>query len=743
MNPSSAPPPNHLHFPYPRPNPNPTPTIYFHPLHRPPPPPSWQSPPPPRPLLAPPLQSQYPTVAVPVATPVRDVSAALSSLTDLVSLARRTLGSVSTLIDSDPSPEKPNEELVPCPYNRHHLIPAESLFVHSLRCPSPVCEDPTSLIQFLHYPKTLNYQFPVKTLFDESSEQHKKGELCLSLESYYREFRSNFFYEDCPSAVNFRELENSGKMVTVPSVLSVECADFVGITEASNQVFYEKMFRILSSESWAIRRDVEGWVDYPTQYSYGIFCAVLRLNVVKMNDLGRWIISNSPRFGSVIDKYMRDHISVLSVLCLKAIRKEALALVGTDISIANLSFPCPNSVQALKWLASQLSLLYGELNAKSFTIYIFKQCILVAAKEAVLFCLNPDLKGISTDLDENGSENMKYVQFGEPLEGCSDQEKDKKAKFNAEEDNIGISQVAAAVAALHERSLLEAKIKALQSSQLQPSYQRAIEHTYVSARAAEERKKRPNYQAIIEHDGFRKRSSNQETSRPKTKEELLAEERDYKRRRISYRGKKIKRTTLEVMRDIIDDCMEEIKQAGGIGCFEKPVEEECVPSGYLHDPKVVSVDIGGGHPKISEESSKVVRETIDHHQRQSNYQHKQRPTSTSEYPLYKDMEPRKNRDHGKRVRDCRSPERQRNRDNAQESSGAKHHHIRSSKSNSRIDQSLSIDGSYSSNIPHLLNKKHKVSDKGDSDRRNSYSRHRSSNHEAPGFEDRYDPTRSP
>lgn len=32
----------------------------------------------------------------------------------------------------------------------------------------------------------------------------------------------------------------------------------------------------------------------------------------------------------------------------------------------------------------------------------------------------------------------------------------------------------------------------------------------------------------------------------KTREELLAEERDYKRRRMSYRGKKLKRTAKEV-----------------------------------------------------------------------------------------------------------------------------------------------------------------------------------------------------
>lgn len=38
----------------------------------------------------------------------------------------------------------------------------------------------------------------------------------------------------------------------------------------------------------------------------------------------------------------------------------------------------------------------------------------------------------------------------------------------------------------------------------------------------------------------------QDTNRKKTKEEILAEERDYKRRRMSYRAKKVKRTPMQV-----------------------------------------------------------------------------------------------------------------------------------------------------------------------------------------------------
>ncbi|XWS57804.1 hypothetical protein CRYUN_Cryun09bG0204900 [Craigia yunnanensis] len=42
---------------------------------------------------------------------------------------------------------------------------------------------------------------------------------------------------------------------------------------------------------------------------------------------------------------------------------------------------------------------------------------------------------------------------------------------------------------------------------------------------------------------------------------------------MSYRGKKLKRTTLQVMRDISEEYTKEIKKAGGIGCFVKGAEE--------------------------------------------------------------------------------------------------------------------------------------------------------------------------
>ncbi|KAK6915289.1 hypothetical protein RJ641_020406 [Dillenia turbinata] len=110
--------------------------------------------------------------------------------------------------------------------------------------------------------------------------------------------------------------------------------------------------------------------------------------------------------------------------------------------------------------------------------------------------------------------------------------------------DVYVSQVAAAVAALHERSMLEMKIRGLRLLQRPMRYQLTVD-------------------AIIK-----------ESSKTKTREEFLAEERDCKRRRMSYRRKKLKQSSKEVMRDIIEEYTEKIRKAGGIGCFGRSVESE-------------------------------------------------------------------------------------------------------------------------------------------------------------------------
>ncbi|MQL70590.1 hypothetical protein Taro_002904 [Colocasia esculenta] len=104
--------------------------------------------------------------------------------------------------------------------------------------------------------------------------------------------------------------------------------------------------------------------------------------------------------------------------------------------------------------------------------------------------------------------------------------------------------------------------------------------------------------------------THQDMARTKTREELLAEERDYKRRRMSYRGKKVKRTTTQVIRDIIEDHMEALKQSGGVECNMKGSQdsEMLIPgSGFQGD---VSSDVDMVKEKESEPSGVSSRDVF-------------------------------------------------------------------------------------------------------------------------------------
>lgn len=326
-----------------------------------------------------------------------------------------------------------------------------------------------------------------------------------------------------------------------------------------------EFIKLLPSEIWAVREEMNSWGDYPGSYSCRVFRIILGLGTSSLSSLPKWILMNSPNYGVIIDLAMADHIVLLFKLCVKAIITEATGfassffteeVVEEELCGDKRAFDCPILTSALRWLGFQLSVLYGESNGRFFTINILKQCVLDSAWNSSIFPV-ADEPMESPNLTEVGSKLE--MPIGKAESGEQRMEENGKGIDNS---TIPVSQVAAAVAALHERSWLERKIKALRDSQSLTAYQRMVEHEYISKRANDERQKRPGYRPIIEHDGLLlHQTQNQEPNRIKTREELLAEERDYKRRRMSYRGKKMKRSTTQVMRDIIDEYMDQIKQA--------------------------------------------------------------------------------------------------------------------------------------------------------------------------------------
>ncbi|CAI8603235.1 unnamed protein product [Vicia faba] len=238
-----------------------------------------------------------------------------------------------------------------------------------------------------------------------------------------------------------------------------------------------------------------------------------------------------------------------------------------------------------------------------------------------------------------------------------------------QERKISMPQVVAAVAALHERALLERKIKGFWFSHPSNSYQLKAEHCYLYDKANEERNNRIDYRPIIEYDWVHRQSSyNQGTQKEKTVEELLAEERDYKRRRMSYRGKKRNQAPLQVMRDLIGEYMEEIKLAAGDKSPVSVSEDSLMPPPKLPSSHAIPMESNNSR-KVSDDSPAVTIRNPGYHEKQSHtiFSDKSKAVHDATSRDFKQRKQGHHRSHhngGDRA--STSPERQRSRSGSHE-----------------------------------------------------------------------------
>ncbi|XP_072979615.1 U11/U12 small nuclear ribonucleoprotein 48 kDa protein isoform X1 [Typha angustifolia] len=513
-----------------------------------------------------------------------DLPTAISLLKDLISVAETALKSTADFLSLS---SDSTAGFCTCPYDSRHRMPPESLFRHSLLCPSApgAARLDLGLLETLRYPTSLKPESEIRKetqIFLPPADLD--ADLCFSLDdAELGDLGSNFFYKDCPGVVTTPEPDISSRTFTLPGFLSIECGNFIPDHGGGDGDLGGGLIRILPSEFWALRCEVEAWRDFPVSYSYVVLQVALSLNRVEEGDLKKWVLMNSPKNGILIDVAMRDHIYLLLKLCLKAIAREACVFLKLTLNKDGLfdskflRFECPRLVGSLSWFASQLSVLYGEANGKLFALGMLKESIVQAGSRLLLINYGED-GCMPRDGNKVTGEDCDFRDFKQ----IGDVEHAKPSK-KVSRRQVLVSQVAAAVAALHERSLLEEKIKALRFAQPLSKAQLLMEHSHASTRGSEERGKRSNYRPILEHDGLLPhRVQNQDSGKAKTREELLAEERDYKRRRMSYRGKKVKRNPTQVIRDIIEDHMEEIKQAGGIGCHVK-IAEDIAPKPFKYN----------------------------------------------------------------------------------------------------------------------------------------------------------------
>ncbi|KAH7840280.1 hypothetical protein Vadar_015070 [Vaccinium darrowii] len=728
--PPPPPPPSSFTFLPPPPNPNPNPPPFFSPSHFTTHyPPSSTSTITTNPISLPP----------PPPPPPPNLPTSLQNLKHLIKLSQSTLQSLSSLLPSSPSS---SSTLSPCPFNPHHRLPPESLFRHSLLCPSPLL----SLLNLdsLRYPTTLQSSIKHSTFLQTLDE----SDLYFSLYEYFNPGPS-FFYTDCPGVVSSSSTGNdtTSRTFTLPGILSAECANYVGSGERSKGFDREcvsSLGLLLPSELWVVRSEINAWYDYPVMYSYNAVRAIsLGYVVVEECDFMRWVIVNSPRYGVVIDVPMRDHIVVLFRLCLKAIVREATSLLNLVLSrdvresnTVGMSFKCPVLFEVLKWLSFQFSVLYGEVNGKFFAVNMLKQWILNISLKLSSFPMVKKSPGSSALRDTDG-------ESGDSFEKSVEDEGNSLQGDFLDNEVIFVSQVAAAVAALHERSWLEQRIKALWDGQRLTSYQRMAEHAYFSKQADEERQKRSNYRPLLDHDGLSwQQPRDQDMNKSKTREELLAEERDYKRRRMSYRGKKLKRSTTQVMRDIIERYMDDITQAGGIGCLVKgaaEAEKSISKPPLLHDI-YMDVDVqnknaytssqitGEGTHSYKEQFNSPSNSRSTRFENESPEDHKRRRRDSSRH--HEHLEARRSVDkdrHYDKEYYSKSPNRQRSNGCSNDHHSNRAYRDSYSRSHERTDRRREGE--------RYLEKK-------DRKQRHAHRDRRSDSVTSNEFEDRYDPSES-
>ncbi|XP_020572265.1 U11/U12 small nuclear ribonucleoprotein 48 kDa protein [Phalaenopsis equestris] len=488
-----------------------------------------------------------------------DLPSTIALIQNLTTLAESTIDSIYEFLSSTPSSSSAASYVGRCPFDSRHLLPPESLFRHSLTCSSAPGSRLLDLgfLDNLHYPKSLRSedQLLKENIFVRPLPE-AEADICFSLEGELGEIYSNFFYKDCPGVVTSPEPSATCRTFTLPAILSSECANFIN-ERCEGGGDLEHKVGILPSDLLALRSEVEAWSNFPAAYSHRVLLVAVHMHRADEFSLKRWIIMNSPKFGILIDAAMRDHAFLLLKLCLKVVRTEAVCSLKLFLEKKGfldpkvVRFECPQLVSSLTWLASQISVLYGEVHGKFFVMGMLKESFLFAGRCLMLF--RREDKNIIT-----GNMEVEVHKLSE-ISSC---------------DKVFVSQVASAIAALHERSLLEQRLNALRFAVPLPRFHRLNEYISTSIRASQERAKRSNYRALLEHDGLLwQRPNNPEFGKSKTREELLAEERDYKRRRMSYRGKKLKRNTTQVLHDIIEEHMEEIYLAGGIGCNVKMASE--------------------------------------------------------------------------------------------------------------------------------------------------------------------------
>ncbi|KAL2652873.1 hypothetical protein R1flu_021001 [Riccia fluitans] len=504
---------------------------------------------------------------------VYDMKEVLSQLRSLLSQVEKAAKQVEALVNIDLGSDKGST--VACPFDPAHKIVAEGLFQHYLRCPSnPKPKFSASLTiescgkRDISCGAVVNSRLLTSELTSGST---------FSSGSEFDIFGGKFFYDGASAVVQASPSTVHPPLLGSPPAPDVKVTGrlseelkTVDAVQRSSAGICRNTLLMLPSRYFYLSKEIEGWKNLPSRTSSLVIEAAVGLGKVGKREVVDWIILNSPAHGVVLDPILGCHMYTLARACFRDVQNKALTLID-QADYKRVAITSIDGEHVRTGGASDSDVTApGDKN----------------------FPGGMEVEDNGSDRKDPDPARMDGLPSRLPVV-CPKPPTPESLVVRSSHSST--QEMEAAICAVNERAILERYLRNPFPASCLPKFQLLQEYEAAVRLALEERPKRPNYRPILESDGLIwHRSQLEEKNKNKTREEILAEERDYKRRRMSYRGKKLKRTPTQVVRDIIEGHMEEIVAAGGIGSAVKQSLE--ASSTALHDSR-------GEMPVASNEST--------------------------------------------------------------------------------------------------------------------------------------------
>eukprot|EP00850_Spirogloea_muscicola_P014847 SM000109S14161 [mRNA] locus=s109:287082:290839:+ [translate_table: standard] len=383
--------------------------------------------------------------------------------------------------------------LVACPHDAAHRLPPAAIYAHAEAC--------------------------------RQKREHGVHGAWLPTEDWES---SAFFYERAPSAVTVRNGATLELLARRDAELrDLEARRLQGEDRRSQESAGPGGVVALSAARlWQADREIAGWQAVPPAYSPTVAAVVVALPRLAISHVEAAVLALAAAW-----------LPPSAAACFATLVRVALGRVAMEAAAAmpgsggDRPIPCPVLAKQARWLASHAAALCSLATAGATTLALLQHLLLRTIA----------LLGDSTEADE--------------LELCTPTIELPVGEATAEQGSGGID-VAKALTSFYELALAARHRKEGLPDTAAAEWIRSYDQVVEAAEV--ERRLRPattSTASSIAEAAYQANLAAEKEKRDKSTVERLAEERDYKRRRISYRAKHGLRTATTMMREIIEKQM--------------------------------------------------------------------------------------------------------------------------------------------------------------------------------------------